>query len=167
MADVASSSSWASYPAQMMQVQQGLQAQRMQNWRGQSESSSPTPNVGSGNCSASGSGHTTPQRRVRKRNRGEISETNRKIHGDRVLAAAGAHMMWNLLEEPQPRGPAGPEEGLSAEVIDASRRGREAAKLAIEVPTTLVRKSIGVRKRVENCRKVEPSMNCIKNTTRP
>ena len=45
-------------------------------------------------------------------------------------------MLWKLLDEPQPSGPPDPEEGISAEAIEAARRGREAVKLAIEVSTT-------------------------------
>ena len=134
MADVASSS-WAQYPSQTLHGQFGLQAQRRQYGRSHPKSSPVSPEVRSRDVSAASSGHVTPKKR-RNRNRKDVSEENRRVHGARVLAAAGAHILWKLLDEPNPQGPDDPEEGVSQEVIDAARRGRTAAKLAIEVSTT-------------------------------
>ena len=72
----------------------------------------------------------------RERNSGQPPERNRQVHGAMVLASAGAHMLSALLDEIEPRGPADPEAGISAEAIEAARRGRTHVKLAMEISTT-------------------------------
>ena len=97
MADV-SSSSWASNPT-TMNLQQGLQAQSLQVSGDQPESFCTTPSPQQSRVqSTPSSGHTTPGK-LRKRNRENPTGRNRQIHGERVLAAAGAHMLWGMLDE--------------------------------------------------------------------
>ena len=78
----------------------------------------------------------TPPTPRGERFRGKPPGGNRQIHGERVLEAAWAHMLWELLGEPNHRGETGSEAGVVAEVIETTRRGREYAKLAIGVNTT-------------------------------
>ena len=135
MADVASSS-WAQYTAQFMHVQHGLMEQAAQQGV-YGPKAFPTPPItpGSGKTSPGNSGRTTPKERGRKRKREDETTRSRQVHGDRVLAAAGAHMLWLQLDEPSPQGTENPEEGASASAIEAAKRGRENVKLSLEVST--------------------------------
>ena len=65
--------------------------------------------------------------------RGKIKDINdRAIHGERIQKVADARRLWSRLDEAIRRGPYGPEEGFSMEVVEMARYGRDYVRIALQ-----------------------------------